>query len=81
METWAQRGATGFIPPNNPTPAGCFGCHNLSTNAKATPPAAYSANIGQFASDDLSHFPGKLPKVGALLKSLLPATSTAQAPN
>jgi hypothetical protein len=71
METWLQPGATGYDPKhNNSTRAGCFFCHNL--------PSAYTvANPSDHRSDDLSHFPGKLPpeRLRRLLKSLVPAKS------
>ena len=67
METWLQSGSTGYDPfGTNATQAGCFLCHN--------PPSA----SGQFAQDDLSHYPGKLPqaKLRAALGQLVPASST-----
>jgi hypothetical protein len=70
METWLQSGSTGYDPfapgATNATQAGCFLCHNLPTSN------------GQFAEDDLSHYPGKLPQssLTRTLGNLLPASST-----
>ena len=77
METWLQSGSTGYDPfQTNATQAGCFLCHQLPTSKgnKSTFSAALS-------SDDLSHYTNKLPtsRLKALLKTLLPATSTRKA--
>ncbi|MDR3525807.1 MAG: hypothetical protein P4L57_00905, partial [Rhizomicrobium sp.] len=72
LETWMQRGATGYDPfKTNAQQAGCFLCHNM--------PSGFAAHNRQV---DLSHFPGKLPngKLKALTASLLPANSLAVAP-
>ena len=65
METWLQRGATGYDPfKTNASQAGCFLCHNQ--------PSAYG-NAGRQV--DMSHFPGKLPpaKLEAFKKRLVGA--------
>ena len=65
METWLQRGATGYDPfKTNASQAGCFLCHNQ--------PSAYGGASRQV---DMSHFPGKLPpaKLEALNKALVEA--------
>jgi len=65
METWLQRGATGYDPfKTNASQSGCFLCHNQ--------PSAFGAAGRQV---DLSHFPGKLPvlKMEGLKKALVPA--------
>lgn len=77
METWLQSGSTGYDPKhNNATRAGCFFCHNL--------PSAYTvASPSDHRSDDLSHFPGKLPpeRLKQILQSLVPAKSKVKGNN
>jgi hypothetical protein len=71
METWLQPGSTGYDPfGTNATQAGCFLCHNL--------PSSFSA-AQNFGTDDMSHYPGKLPqsKQEMFRKALVPAFPTA----
>src|SRR5258707_7044356 len=63
METWMQSGSTGYdYFGDNSYQAGCFNCHNLPSST---------------SGDDLSHYPGKLPRAALLtrLKELVPANS------
>ncbi|MGH6823886.1 MAG: hypothetical protein ACREC4_10435, partial [Methylocella sp.] len=71
METWLQPGSTGYDPfGTNATQAGCFLCHNL--------PSSFNA-AQKFGTDDMSHYPGKLPqaKQEMLRKALVPAVPMA----
>lgn len=64
IESWLQMGATGYDPDgSNASTAGCFSCHHEPATASQV---------------DLSHFPGKLPKLQMLRASLISANSTAK---
>ena len=60
-----------------------FPHHQLPTNKASTATFTASFSPGGGSSDDLSHYAGKLPKskLQTLLKSLLPANSTAKQKN